>query len=296
VRSKKYSVSLIRHSSSLLERHAEFLELAKGNGEGEVKLDHRGKVLEIVVMNKRKRNALSGTMMFQLAHVVEEVHRIVKTDNNVIGLAIRGEGLDTFCSGADLEFAGKILNKSERGVLMAKFMTDALNSIRQSGLISVCCLNGTVVGGGAELATVGDFRIMADRKDYFIQFVHAKIGAAPGWGGAQRLANIVGRKEAIKLACSAKRISAQDAIDIGFVDELESINEEQEWVSVIDEFFRPFSELQYPLSTRAIKRAISGTEYLPPNEASELEIESFRSRWYSQDHKAVMDKVLNKQK
>ena len=279
-----------------MDRHSEFFALAKDNGEGEVVLNRRGKVLEILIRNNNKKNAVSGKMMFQLAHVVDEVHRIVRSDDSVVGLAIRGDGVDTFCSGADLEFAGKVINTPVKGVLMAKFMSEALNSLRQSSLISVCCLNGTVVGGGAELATVGDFRIMTDHDKHFIQFVHATIGAAPGWGGATRLANIIGRKEAIKLAASAKRISAHDAVELGFVDELEIITEEQQWISVIDNFFKPFTDLKYPRSVRAIKTAIAGSEYLSPAEAAELETDSFRSRWYSPDHRGVMDKVLSKQK
>lgn len=293
---KRTSRNWVRGKATLIDRHAEFFALAKDHGEGEVTLTQRGKVLEILLMNKKKKNAMSGKMMFQLAKVVEEVHRIVRTDENVIGLAIRGDGSDTFCSGADLEFAGKVINTAEKGVLMARFMTEALNSLRQSGLISVCCLNGTVVGGGAELATVGDYRIMTDNDKNFIQFVHASIGAAPGWGGATRLTNIIGRKEAIKLATTAKKIIAQDAYDIGFVDELETIVDEQQWVSVIDEFFQPFADMKYPKSVRAIKTSISGAEHLSPADTIEQEIESFRSRWYSEDHKKVMDKVLSKHK
>ncbi len=283
-------------TDSLFVRHKEFLTLAKDQGDGSVKLQQRGKVIEILISNQKKRNAISGNMMYQLASVVQSVHDIVRNDPTVVGLAIRGEGQDTFCSGADLEFAGTVLNSPANGVLMARFMTEALNSLRQSSLISVCCLNGTVVGGGSELATVGDYRIMTDNSKCFLQFVHATIGAAPGWGGATRLTNIVGRKEAIKLASSAQRITAQDAVNIGFVDELEAISSDSDWISVIDEFFQPFAVLKYPKSVRAIKKAIAGSEYLSTAECVENEIAMFAGRWYSDDHKEVMDKILRKLK
>ena len=48
---------------------------------------------------------------------------------------------------------------------MAQFMTDAFTRLRSSGLISVCLINGSCIGGGAELATVCDFRYGVDRNN-----------------------------------------------------------------------------------------------------------------------------------
>jgi hypothetical protein len=113
---------------------------------------------------------------------------------------------------------------------MSQFMTDAFTRLRCSGFVSVCLINGSAVGGGAEIATVCDYRykinitenffhpsehyyysvltkivvalnnlffhvrLMIDTPEKYICFIHAKIGASPGWGGASRLVSIVGEK------------------------------------------------------------------------------------------------------
>ena len=50
------------------------------------------------------------------------------------------------------------MNTPELAILMSQFMTDAFTRLRCSGLVSVCLINGTAVGGGAEIATVCDYR------------------------------------------------------------------------------------------------------------------------------------------
>ena len=121
------------------------------------------------------------------------------------------------------------MNTSELAILMSQFMTDAFTRLRCSGFVSVCLINGSAVGGGAEIATVCDYRykinftenffhpsehyyivltkfvveinnlffdvrLMIDTPGKYICFIHAKIGASPGWGGASRLVSIVGEK------------------------------------------------------------------------------------------------------
>lgn len=116
-------------------------------------------------------------------------------------------------------------------------MTDAFTRLRCSGFVSVCLINGSAVGGGAEIATVCDYRykinfienffhprehyyivltkfldalnniffhirLMIDTPEKYIRFIHAKIGASPGWGGASRLVSIVGEK----VKCNSRKL------------------------------------------------------------------------------------------
>lgn len=284
----------LQHIPTRFQEHTEFLNLAKTHGEGGISLTQRGKVVELLFLNNKKRNAMSGKMMFQLAHAIDHIHHMIEHDHELTCLAIRGEGSDVFCSGADLDFAAQVINTADKGLLMSHFMTTALNSLRQSPLISVCCLNGTAVGGGAEMSTVGDFRIMAKQDKRFIQFIHATIAASPGWGGAKRLTSIVGRREAIKLAASSRKISATEAVSIGLVDAVVEVQSESDWPQVIDNFLQPYLQQKFPRSVRAIKHAIAGVEHLSSSDAIALEQKVFHDRWYSSEHAAVMEKVVKK--
>ena len=307
--SKKIPVNSITRNnsqtilSSLRYKHAEFLELVSSCGDGRVSLSYRDNVAEIVLSNPARRNALSGTMMLQLADIVDSLvpcNVDDPTEGDLVGLVIRGRGGSAFCAGADLSLVKGVVNTPERGVMMSSFMTDALNRLRQSPMISVCCLNGPALGGGAELSTVGDFRIQTASENAYIQFVHAKIGASPGWGGARRLANIVGRRHAIKLCASSMRMRAEEGERIGLIDAIipdiavdpNSTVTEQEraydhhFSEAAHSFLHQYSQQLFPGSLRAIKTAIAACEDATADESKAVEQDMFSRRWFGRDNVA----------
>lgn len=178
----------IRALSSYLHKHKEFLDLVTDydtNKEGKITLDIVDKVAFINISNPRKKNSISGRMMIQFADIVDELC-FQGALTSIPCLVMRGKGdSDTFSAGASLELVRDKINSPQRGVLMANFMTDSLNSLRQSAFVSLCFIHGGALGGGAELTTFSDFRIMTSSPKSRIQFVHALLGASPGWGGAR---------------------------------------------------------------------------------------------------------------
>ena len=178
----------IRVLSSYIYKHQEFLDLITGydnNSEGNITLDIIDKVAFINISNPRKKNSISGKMMIQFADIVDELC-FQGALTSIPCLVMKGKGdSDTFSAGASLDLARDRINSPQRGVLMANFMTDSLNSLRQSAFVSLCFINGGALGGGAELTTFSDFRIMTSSPKSRIQFVHALLGASPGWGGAR---------------------------------------------------------------------------------------------------------------
>ena len=83
-------------------------------------------------------------------------------------------------------------------------------------MITVALLRGKAVGGGAELSTACDFRLMdADAR---IGFVQSTMGVATGWGGGARLVQLLGRNKALKLLASGRVLRAGEAKEIGLVD------------------------------------------------------------------------------
>lgn len=281
-------------SNSISHAHSEFLNMVRNHGDGEIILQRRRmktfqkyKILEMTIHNPSKHNCISGNMMNDLAKAVEYIEKVSRLDeSDFCCLVIRGAGRDTFSAGADLRLVKDVLNTPAKGAQMASFMTDALNRIRNCGLISVCCLNGSALGGGAELATVGDFRIMSDDEDRYVKFLHAKLGASPGFGGAGRLTSIVGRKHAIRLLCSTPQLYAKEALQIGFCDRIVKIENDEDWLAKADEFLQPYIDQPYPMSVKTIKSAIAGYDANSPKEAIENEIRLFKSRWLNEDHRS----------
>jgi enoyl-CoA hydratase/carnithine racemase len=298
----------------LTESHKEFLQLVREHGTGDIKLDVIDNIAKITISNTATRNSVTGRMMMRFATVVDEIEswKELRVQENVVGLIIQGAGKDSFCAGADFSLVKTIVNTSQRGSLMSSFMTDATNRLRNCGLISVAFINGPAIGGGAELTTIADFRIMPMSSSVYIEFVHAKLGACPGWGGARRITSIVGRKEALKLCVTSRRIAATEAIAIGLVDEAitdlpallqssEKHYSDEEYDDAIfracRDFLDPYLNPRlYPGSVRAIKEAIASVEYADPSGSKQVEADMFASRWFSSDNSRVFESTVVSEK
>ena len=151
---------------------------------------------------------MSGPMMVQL----DEAVRSLEEWRGGSVLLVSGEG-GHFCSGADLGTVRAAIDTPERGALMSALLSDTLNRLRNLPLFSIAAVDGAAVGGGAELCTATDLRVVAQGAT--IQFVHTRLGAAPGWGGAARLVQEVGRARALRLLLLSEKLDAAAAVRLG---------------------------------------------------------------------------------
>lgn len=297
---RNYGVSA-RAKSSLVETHEMFLNLVKDQGEGDINMINHDNYVEIVLNNPTKRNAVSGRMMFQFANIIDTLvpascGDVLPQGHKFVGVVVRGTGKEAFCSGADLSLVKEVVNTPQKGGMMSMFMTDALNRLHQSGLISVCVLNGPALGGGSEFSTACDFRVMPSNDKVFVQFIHAKIGASPGWGGAHRLTKMIGRRSALRMIATSPRLYAQDALAINYADHVIEPHSSPE-VSAEDyyrdagvRFLQPYLDMQFPGSVRAIKQAVAAADELETDAARSIEMNMFRQRWGGADNKAALTK------
>lgn len=166
------------------------------------------------IHNPSARNALSGKMMAELADAVARLEdpRVHGALNAVI---LAGTG-GWFCAGADLRVAQKQLASNDAGTAMSALMVDTLTRFRRLPLVSFAVVEGGAYGGGAELATSCDYRVV--EASAIVQFVQARMGVSPGWGGGARLYKLVGRQHALRLLCTATKTSAEDAVALGLAD------------------------------------------------------------------------------
>ncbi|PKK33319.1 ethylmalonyl-CoA decarboxylase 1, transcript variant X2 [Columba livia] len=212
----------------------------------------------------------SGTMMLELQERVTELENW----KDGKGLIIYGAG-NTFCSGSDLN-AVKAMSNSQDGMNMCMFMQNTLTRLMRLPLISVALVQGKAIGGGAELTTACDFRLMAPGSE--IRFVHKHMGLVPGWGGAARLVRMVGSRAALQLLSGAARVDPQRALCLGLSEETlsssdgtKALEEAQVWLSQYTE--GPASVIQ------AVKKVVTVGRELPLEDALRTEKDIFGTVW-----------------
>ena len=105
------------------------------------------------------------------------------------------------------------------GLLALERFHGILLRMNRCGAVFLAALNGSAMGGGCELALACDVRIMAEGR-YLIGQPEILFGFAPGGGGTQRLARLLGSGRALRLVLDGGPLGPTQAVEIGLVDEL----------------------------------------------------------------------------
>lgn len=167
-------------------------------------------ILTLTINRPDKLNALNKTVFDELNVVLDEI----KSNMGIKSVIITGAGPKAFVAGADIsEFGG--LNKEE-AMAMAKRGQDTFARIENSGKPIVAAVNGFALGGGCELAMSCHFRIASDNAKFGQPEVN--LGLIPGYGGTQRLVQLIGKGKAMELLMSAGMIDAHEAKQLGLVN------------------------------------------------------------------------------
>ncbi|XP_054477944.1 ethylmalonyl-CoA decarboxylase [Anoplopoma fimbria] len=231
--------------------------------------------IAVLTINYPSRmNAFSGSMMVELEERVSQLESWMDGK----GLIVRGAD-GTFCSGSDLNAVRAISNPQD-GMKMCMFMQNALTRLLRLPLISVALVEGRALGGGAELTTACDFRLMAPGS--VIQFVHKHMGLVPGWGGAARLSRIVGSQNALRLLGGALKVDPELGLEIGLADGVLEVPKAEEGAGILlqqaENWLSHYTKGAAPVIQAVKKVVLSGRE-LPLTEALRTEKDVFGTVW-----------------
>ena len=165
-------------------------------------------------------NAINTDVISELSRAID----IVGVDDGIKVVIITGAGDRSFCAGADISYMVDIdPMTAERYASSAQ---SVLNKIEKLEKPVIAAVNGFALGGGCELAMVCDLRIASSNAK--LGQPEVTIGIPPGWGGTQRLMRIVGPAKAKELVFTGKMITADEALQIGLVNKIVSLNSEDE--------------------------------------------------------------------
>ena len=150
-------------------------------------------------------------------------------DQEAKGLILTS-GKSTFVVGADIDQLATIEN-AEQAFDLVEHLKASLRKLETSGKPVVAAITGTALGGGLELALACHYRIAIDSSPKTasktkLGLPEVKLGLLPGGGGTQRLPRLVGIQKALELMTQGKTLSAQQAVDIGLIDDVAHDNNE----------------------------------------------------------------------
>jgi enoyl-CoA hydratase len=166
-------------------------------------------ILTITINRPDKLNALSQGVLSDLRAAVKEVY----TNETIKAAIITGSGEKAFVAGADIsEFQG--LN-AENGRKLAANGQEIFNAIEHSPKPFVAAVNGFALGGGCELAMACHVRVASENARFGQPEVN--LGLIPGYGGTQRLIQLIGKGKAFELLMTADMVKADEALRLGLV-------------------------------------------------------------------------------
>ena len=166
---------------------------------------------QITINRPSKLNALNVATIQELHHAFEQLDE----NTEIRAIIISGEGEKAFVAGADIsEFAHFSVEEgaqlSQQG---QELLFDFVENLRTPVIAAV---NGFALGGGLELAMSCHFRIASDNAKMGLPEV--SLGVIPGYGGTQRLPQLVGKGRAMELIMTAGMIDAETAKSYGLVN------------------------------------------------------------------------------
>lgn len=167
-------------------------------------------VLTLSLNRVDKMNALNKATIEEIGEAMQEIY----DEDDVKGVIITGEGDRAFAAGADI---AEIADLNEvNGRKFAEIGQEVFASIEKCDKPVIAAVHGFALGGGCELAMACHIRIAA--KNAVFGQPEVNLGLIPGFGGTQRLTQLVGKGRALELMMTADTISAERAYEIGLVN------------------------------------------------------------------------------
>jgi enoyl-CoA hydratase len=168
-------------------------------------------IFTVTINRPDKLNALNKTVIGELSHAIDEIYN----NNEIKAAIITGSGPKAFVAGADISEFNEL--NGDGGKALAKKGQDLVFSkIENSPKPIVAAVNGFALGGGCELAMACHFRLASENAKFGQPEVN--LGLIPGYGGTQRLTQLVGKGKAMEMMLTGNLIDAIEAKELGLVN------------------------------------------------------------------------------
>ena len=251
-----------------------------------IKVSIKKNVATINIENPNSLNSIDYQGWLTLASVAIDLDK----SPEVRAVIFSGSGNKSFSAGADIKEFPKTRYDIKTGIKYSNALHNALDTIESIKCPTISLIKGICMGGGCELAITTDIRIASETSTFGIPV--AKLGILVGYEEMKRLIQVLGKGTTSYLLYSADTLDAQDALRVGLIHKIKSLN-------VIDEFVKDLAKSiskTSPLSHKNPKKIIKvllknpNLKYLSKEE-QELPYSNFES----EDYKEGLSAFLNHQ-
>ncbi|MDA1336442.1 MAG: enoyl-CoA hydratase-related protein [Bacteroidetes bacterium] len=241
-------------------------------------------VLTLTICRPEALNALNQTVIAQLAEAIENA----QSDSNIRVILLTGSGPKAFVAGADIkEFAD--FNARQGKELARKGQELLFNRIERSAKPVIAAINGFALGGGLELALACHVRIAASGARMGLPEV--SLGVIPGYGGTQRLPQLVGKGKALEMILTAQMVTADEAHQWGLVNAVVS---PEELMSAANQMAKAMMKNSPKAIQTAIQAVLAG--YEDGLNGYDAEISCFGASFETEDFKEGTQAFIEKRK
>jgi len=165
-------------------------------------------IATVTINRPKKLNALNLQLLEEIHHLFKDL----QADENVRVIILTGSGDKAFVAGADIsEFSS--FDSTQGQELARKGQSLVFDFIANMTKPVIAAINGFSLGGGLELALSCHLRVAATHAKMGLP--ETSLGVIPGYGGTQRLAQLIGRGRATELILTGEMISAEKALAYG---------------------------------------------------------------------------------
>lgn len=244
---------------------------------------HEG-ILTITVNRPEKMNALNKDVITDLSDTLDAAI----ANKEVKSIIITGAGEKAFVAGADItEFTG--LNALEGSALGQRGQDWVFNKIENSPKPIIAAVNGFALGGGCELAMSCHFRVASENAKFGQPEVN--LGLIPGYGGTQRLTQLVGKSKSMELILTTDMIGAEEAKALGLVNHVYPLANLLDEAKKILQKINTKAPIALAKSIALVNQAANGDEHGFKNE-----IKEFGACFETEDMKEGVSAFLEKRK
>jgi enoyl-CoA hydratase len=241
-------------------------------------------ILTLTINRPDKLNALNSYTIEEIRTAIQRVY----DDSTIKGVILTGSGEKAFVAGADISELAEL--NEVNGRKFAEQGQEVFALIENCHKPVIAAVNGFALGGGCELAMACHMRIASQNARFGQPEVN--LGIIPGYGGTQRLTQLVGKGKALEMMMTGDMISAEEAKNLGLINHVVATREElnAKCLDLINKI-----TAKGPLAIGRVVDCVNAA-YNPQQDGYQVEANSFASCCRTDDFKEGTTAFLEKRK